>query len=283
LIYPAINPLTRKNRDLSLHELTGIMVNSALTTNPGPVLTPMYATVAERLQPDGRFMPANMTDDLGLMTRPIITQISRWDHLKGFLPLMRAFAALKARSRSRRNNADPLHERRLDLVRLVLAGPDPTSIADDPEGQHVLEELSAAYRALPEYAQRDIALVALPMASREQNALMVNALQRASTIIVQNSLREGFGLTVTEAMWKRIPVLSNRRACGPRQQIRDQIDGRMIPDPDDITTLALTLNEMLAQPACLEAWGRSAQRRAHDHFLIFSQARSWLERLARHV
>jgi trehalose synthase len=61
------------------------------------------------------------------------------------------------------------------------------------------------------------------MHSVEENALMVNALQRTSTIVVQNSLREGRGLTIAEAMWKRIPVLINSRACGPRQQVLAQL------------------------------------------------------------
>jgi trehalose synthase len=116
-------------------------------------------------------------------------------------------------------------------VRLVLAGPDPVAVADDPEAVEMLEELRAAYARLHPAVQDDIALIVLPMGSVEENALMVNALQRTSTIAVQNSLREGFGLTIAEAMWKRIPVLSNSRACGPRQQVRDGVDGRLIRNP----------------------------------------------------
>ena len=88
-----------------------------------------------------------------------------------------------------------------------MAGPDPSSIQDDPEGKRVLEDLCATYCALDADVQRDIILLALPMSSRKRNALMVNALQRCSAIVVQNSHREGFGLTVTEAMWKGVPVL----------------------------------------------------------------------------
>lgn len=223
VIYPAIDPLGPKNRALSIHEVVGILVNSALASNPGPVLTPPCRWVAERLMPDGSFRPANMSEDIGLLTRPIVTQISRWDHLKGFAPLMRAFARMKAAVYDNGGIADPLHRRRLELARLVLGGPDPASVADDPEGSEVLDELIRIYGELPDFVQRDIALVALPMNDPRQNALMVNALQRTSSIVAQNSLREGFGLTVTEAMWKHIPVLTNRRACGPRQQVRDDI------------------------------------------------------------
>jgi trehalose synthase len=104
---------------------------------------------------------------------------------------------------------------------------------------------------------------------------MVNALQRASTIVVQNSLREGFGLTIAEAMWKRIPVLTNTHACGPRQQVRDGLDGRLVRDPEDVRELQRVLNEMLANTEGRQRWGRTAQRQVHDRFLVTAQLRNW--------
>jgi trehalose synthase len=201
-----------------------------------------------------------------------VTQVSRWDRLKGYLPLLHAFVALK---RADTAAGHPLHRRHLELVRLVLAGPDPVAIQDDPEALEVLDELRAAYRSLPPAIQEEIAILLLPMRSLEENALMVNALQRASTIVAQNSLREGFGLTIAEAMWKRVPILSNTRACGPRQQVRDGLDGRMVADPEDHGELERALRDMLADPVRLERWGHSAQRRVHDHFLVFDQLRAW--------
>jgi trehalose synthase len=204
-----------------------------------------------------------------------VTQISRWDRLKGFLPLMRAFAALKQAPPGGGLTGDPLQHRRLELVRLVLAGPEPAGVADDPEAAGVLDEMRSAYALLPSAVQEDVALLLLPMHSPEQNALMVNALQRASTIVVQNSLREGFGLTLTEAMWKRVPVLSNSRACGPRQQVRDGLDGRLVRDPENETELRDAMIEMLADSDARQRWGRTAQRHVHDRFLVFAQLRSW--------
>ncbi len=78
--------------------------------------------------------------------------------------------------------------------------------------------------------QESVALLSLPMASGKQNHLLVNVIQRCSTVVVQNSLQEGFGLTATEAMWKRVPVLGSS-ACGLRLQIRDRIDGRLTGNP----------------------------------------------------
>ncbi len=195
---------------------------------------------------------------------------------------MKAFEKLKfriARPPSGDASRAPIHRRRIKLARLLLAGPDPTSVADDPEGREVLDQLADAYLRLDPAIQDDVALITLPLQVREENALMVNALQRASTIVVQNSLREGFGLTVTEAMWKRIPILSNSRACGPRHQVRDMIDGRMIEDPENIDELAEAMDMMLLDPHRRELWGGSGQRRVHEHFLVFSQLASWVRLL----
>ena len=108
---------------------------------------------------------------------------------------------------------------------------------------------------------------------------MVNTLQRSATIVVQNSLREGFGLTATEAMWKRIPVLGTH-ACGLRQQIRDGLDGRLVENADNPAEVAAALDDMLGDPVGLERMARQAQRRVHDEFLVFSQLRHWLRVLA---
>jgi trehalose synthase len=188
---------------------------------------------------------------------------------------MRAFAGLKQSVHATDGRTDPLQRRRLDLVRLVLAGPDPAGVSDDPEASDVLDELRTAYAGLHPAVQDDIALIVLPMQSVEENALMVNALQRASTIVVQNSLREGFGLTIAEAMWKRIPVLRNSRACGPRQQVRDGVDGRLVRDPEDEAELRQVIHEMLASPDGRRRMGRAGQRGVHDGFLVLAQLRSW--------
>jgi trehalose synthase len=109
---------------------------------------------------------------------------------------------------------------------------------------------------------------------------MVNALQSSSDIVAQNSLREGFGLTVTEAMWKRKAVLGSARAFGIRRQVRDGIDGVLVSNPEDPEELAEAMHHMLADDDQLEAWGNNAQRRVYDEFLIFAELRRWLEVLA---
>jgi trehalose synthase len=172
--------------------------------------------------------------------------------------------------------ADFAHNRRLNATRLLLVGPDPSAIQDDPEGKEVINKLCRDYKKLSPQDQENVVLLTLPMKSRRQNHLTINAIQRCSTVVVQNSLQEGFGLTATEAMWKKIPVLG-ASSHGLRLQIRDGIDGRLTMNPKDTQEIATTLDQMLAHPVSLERWGRSAQRRVYDHFLIFSQVKDWIK------
>jgi hypothetical protein len=171
VIPPGIDPLAPKNMELSLRHTVEILCNGGLAVPPGPMLHPPFAAQARRLLADGAFGMANAMEDIGLLTRPIVTQISRWDRLKGWIPLLQAFAALKQSALDGSGDASPRHRRRLELVRLVLAGPEPAAIQDDPEGREVLDELRAAYAGLPPAVQDDIALVA----PRERAAAGVHA------------------------------------------------------------------------------------------------------------
>ncbi len=116
------------------------------------------------------------------------------------------------------------------------------------------------------------------MSSTTNNALIVNALQRCSDIVVQNSIQEGFGLTVTEPMWKRAGIIDSA-AAGIRQQIRPGLDGLLVDDPENTEEIADALDALLSHPARREAYGRNARQRVHDHFLAFNQVSAWLELL----
>lgn len=272
IVHPAIDPLAPKNAELSLHALVCILASSGLSS-AGPIVPPPYEHQVQRIGFDGTPIKASRMGEVGLLTRPIVLQVSRWDRLKGFLPLMQAFVRMKALATSETGRA----RRRALLTRLVLAGPAVGAVADDPEARDVLDALVRAYVELPPATQEDIAILLLPMESRAENALIVNALQRASSIVAQNSLREGFGLTIAEAMWKRIPVLTSAAAVGPRTQIADGEHGRLVQDPEDVAELAGVLRHMLQQPDERARWARNAQRRAHDEFMIFTQLRRWID------
>ena len=107
---------------------------------------------------------------------------------------------------------------------LVLAGPAVSAVSDDPEGADVLRECWETWRQLPHHVRRRATLACIPMDDLEENAVIVNALQRHATIVVQKSLAEGFGLTVSEAMYKRRPVDRQRgrrhRRPGRRRRVR---------------------------------------------------------------
>lgn len=272
VLTPAIDPLSHKNRDLSPHKLVGILCNAGLEEPRHPVLTPPWENQAQRLAPNGKFVSATQ-NEIGLLFRPIISQISRWDRLKGWEPLIKAFVAL--RGRLEKGDQEPWVEQ-VKIGRMVLAGPDPASIQDDPEALEVVEELKEIYCDLDSDIQDEIAILILPMSSRKRNALMVNALQRCSTIVIQNSLQEGFGLTATEALWKRVPVLGTR-ACGLRAQIRDGVDGYLTHDPKNSEEIADNLARLLSDRVRREHMGRNGQRNVMDHYLVFEQVAHWLK------
>lgn len=276
ILHPALDPMSHKNRDLSVTKLVGILCNSGLQKAHQPVPTTTYQNRVRRLAADGSY---EIPGEFGVLFRPIILQVSRWDRLKGWLPLLEGFRRMKARVRQgAAENQRIRNKRRLQLARLVLAGPDPSSIQDDPEGIAVFEQLKEAYKKLEPEVQQDVVILMLPMASRKENALIVNALQRCASIVVQNSIQEGFGLTVTEAMWKHVAVLGSQ-ACGIRQQIRDGIDGRLTRDPENADEIASQLFELLVDPAQRHLLGVRAQRRVHESFLIFSQLARYIRML----
>lgn len=182
----------------------------------------------------------------------IVLQVSRWDHLKDMQGVLRAFVA----------HLDGLPPD----AHLLLTGPATEGVSDDPEGAEVLAECLAARDALPPAARARVHLASLPMDDIDENAHLVNALQRHAAVVVQKSLVEGFGLTVTEPMWKGRPVVASA-VGGIRDQIRDEIDGLLLADPRDDAELGAALARVLHDGALAGRLGRAATERVRDHFL----------------
>jgi len=176
--------------------------------------------------------------------RPILTQISRFDRLKDPVGVIRAYRIV----------------RRYFDCQLVLAG---GSASDDPEGAAVLKEAQVAAEGDP-----DIKLLELPAWA----PLEVNALQRASTIVIQKSLREGFGLTVSEALWKKKPVVASAVGGIPTQIIHNHT-GLLA---HSVEGTAYQVRFLLSHP---EIAGRLAER-GHQHvkenFLITQNLKRYL-------
>ena len=129
----------------------------------------------------------------------------------------------------------------------------------------MLEEVEAAWRELPQRVRQRVHLALLPMDDADENAVIVNALQRRADVVVQKSLAEGFGLTVSEAMWKARPVVATD-VGGIRDQIEDGATGRLV-DPRDLRAFGLVVRALLDDPHDAERMGEAAQVRVRDRFL----------------
>ena len=182
---------------------------------------------------------------------PFVLQVSRWDPLKDPIGVLEGFASHIA----------PHAE-----ARLVLAGPEIKSVADDPEEPEVWRELEQRCRRLPRAVRGCIHLAQLSMDDEAENALMVNALQRRAQVVVQKSLAEGFGLTVAEAMWKARPMVASR-VGGIEDQIEDGRSGLLIDDPRDLEAFGRAVVGLLRDPAAAQRLGDAARRRITHQFL----------------
>jgi trehalose synthase len=182
---------------------------------------------------------------------PVVMQVSRWDQLKDPLGVMGAFAG---------------HVGGHVAAHLLLVGPSTVAVADDPEGAQVLDAVRAAWHELPTAMRRRVHLCSLPMDDVEENAAIVNALQRHADVVVQKSLAEGFGLTVAEAMWKQRPVVASRIG-GIRDQIEDGRSGLLLSDPRDLEQAGAAIAGLLADGDRAQEMGITAQRRVQESFL----------------
>jgi trehalose synthase len=149
---------------------------------------------------------------------------------------------------------------------LVLVGPEVTGVADDPEAGGVVDKTLARWKALPDESRRKVHLALLPTADPIENATIVNALQSHADVVVQKSLREGFGLTVTEAMWKARPVVASK-VGGIQDQIDDHVEGLLVDNPRDIDAVALAIAELLHDPVLSSRLGAAARLRVVHDFL----------------
>jgi len=176
--------------------------------------------------------------------RPIVTQISRFDYLKDPLGVIKVYKMVK---------------RYIDC-QLVLAG---GGAVDDPEGMKVLEEVKSVSEQDP-----DIHVIYLPPSSD----IEINALQRASSVILQKSLKEGFGLTVAEALWKAKPVIASA-VGGIPLQIAHKYSGILT---HSIEGTAYYLKQLLNEPEFARKLGLNGREHIKNNFLITRHLRDYL-------
>jgi len=209
LFYPAIDPLSEKNRDLE----SGFVARTLAQYQIDP-------------------------------QRPILTQISRFDRLKDPVGVIRAYRIVK----------------RYFDCQLVLAG---GSASDDPEGAVVLKEVQSEANG-----EADIHIIELPAWA----PLEVNALQRASTIVIQKSLREGFGLTVSEALWKKKPVVASAVGGIPVQIIHKHT-GLLA---HSVEGTAYQIRFLLSHPEIAVKLGENGHQHVKENFLITQKLKRYM-------
>jgi len=268
VITPSIDVFSTKNREMREDAIRTILVHTGLVEGPLPANAD-HGFIRDDGTPSrvGRRAEVVRLGRPPAWEEPLVVQISRWDPLKDMLGVMRGFAVLCGRS----GTGD---------AQLVLAGPDVSAVKDDPEGQRVLDEVVAAWRGLPGAVQARVHLASLPTVDVHENAAIVNALQRHATLVVQKSLREGFGLTVTEAMWKERPVVASA-VGGINDQIEDGKSGILLKDPVDLEGFADAVGELLTSPARRRALGRAAKERVRERFLGLDHLLKYAELLQR--
>ncbi|KXB08030.1 glycosyl transferase family 1 [candidate division MSBL1 archaeon SCGC-AAA385D11] len=178
-------------------------------------------------------------------SRPLISQISRFDRWKDPMGVLKVFDLIK-------NEMD---------CQLLLVG---AIAADDPEGQEVYDEVFS------EVQKREDVKIAVNV-----HDIVVNAVQRASDVVLQKSLREGFGLTISEALWKETPVVGSNLGGIP-EQIIDGETGYLV-DPYDYEDTAEKVMNIIGDENLSDEIGRKGKQHVKENFLIIRHIKEWLD------
>jgi trehalose synthase len=250
IVAPSIDPFSAKNEELDGETVRAIL-RAIDVVGFGDGEPPRF------VRQDGS---PGRVDRRAIVTRegepippdvPLVVQVSRWDPLKDMAGVMRGFTE---------------HLDGHGDAHLALVGPDVSGVTDDPEGAEVLATCTEQWHDLPVELRARVHLVCLPMEDLEENAVMVNAIQRHATIVVQKSLAEGFGLTVTEAMWKRRPVVASA-VGGITDQIVHGEHGLLLDDARDLAQLGAALDRLLSDADEAERLAHGAHERVKRRFL----------------
>jgi trehalose synthase len=252
VITPSIDPFSAKNAPLTDAEVTSTLGYAGLLEGTAD------ARAVAFVRRDGTLGATREHTGLDINGTPIpldarlVIQVSRWDRLKDMAGVLTGFV-------------DGLATLPSD-VHLLLVGPEASGVSDDPEGAQTLSECRSQWERLDRSQQDRVHLVCLPMDDVDENAHLVNALQRRASVVVQKSLVEGFGLTVAEAMWKGRPVLASAIG-GIQDQIVDGEHGLLLENPYDLDAFEDALGRLLHDLDLASELGAAAHARVYDHFL----------------
>jgi trehalose synthase len=249
LIPPSIDSFSPKNQELDGESVRAILNRIGLIDDHATALPGRFTRRDGRAAEVSRAAAIVAGGRLPSPDSPLVVQVSRWDPLKDMGGVMEAFARVV-------EGTDAY---------LALVGPAVVGVGDDPEGARVLAECTEKWRDLPPRVRERIALVSLPMDDIDENAAMVNAIQRHAAVVVQKSIAEGFGLTVAEAMWKRKAVIASDVGGIP-----DQITpgtGVLLADPLDLDAAGHEIMRLLADSGQRVALGIAAHERVRADFV----------------
>jgi trehalose synthase len=257
---PTIDAFSPKNQLMDVETVASVLGTIGLGTDgaqPPPMFhhydgTPARVNRSATIVQESR-LPAHVK---------ALVQISRWDRLKDPAGLLTCFAE---------------HVQDQE-AHLVLAGPDVAAVDDDPEGVEVLAEMRAKLEKQAATVRSRVHVVSLPMDDPEENAAMVNAIQRRADVVVQKSIAEGFGLTVAEAMWKEKAVVAGRIG-GIQDQIVDGESGVLVDDPRDLAAVGAAIDGLLADPMRAARIGRAARERVIGDFLQIRRLLEYFEHI----
>jgi len=266
IVPPSIDAASPKNQEMAPEQVRAILRQTGLLAPDGDDgAAPSYERPDESEGLVERHCELIAGGPLPRPDVPLVVQVSRWDRLKDPVGVLRGFAEVESDGHG---------------AHLVLAGPSLGSVTDDPDGAGVLTEVAEEWHRLPEEIRSRVLLACLPMDDLDENAAIVNALQRQATIVVQKSLKEGFGLTVTEAMWKGRPVIATATG-GIEDQIEDGVNGVLLRNPLDQATFAGAIFSLLEAPERARAIGEAARESVRANFLENRHTLQYVELLER--
>jgi trehalose synthase len=259
IIPPSIDPLSAKNEQLDAATVQAILATIGVLDGQPPRVPGRFT------RRDGT---AGEVTRAGLVTGevwpgpadPVVVQVSRWDRLKDMSGVMRGFAE---------------HVVPGGAGYLMLVGPMMSGVTDDPEGTLVLAECLAQWRSLPAAARARVLLVTLPLDDIEENAAMVNAIQRHAQVVVQKSLAEGFGLTVAEGMWKGRPVVGSA-VGGIVDQVIDGT-GILLRDPADLAAFGSAVRQLLDSPGDARRMGEAGKEYIRENYVGDRHLERWAQ------
>jgi trehalose synthase len=249
IIAPSIDAFNAKNQELKDAQVHAILAAAGIVDGGDGEPTFKRGDGSEaRVESQ-----ATIYEDVRLTPEdPVVLQVSRWDRLKDPEGVIRGFAEHAS-----------AHE---TGAHLIYAGPAVEAVSDDPEGKEVLDDAIELRKGLDDEARRNIHLVCLPMDDAEENAVIVNALQRNASVVVQKSIAEGFGLTVAEAMWKGRPIVATK-VGGIQDQVVDGETGVLLDDAHDLDAYGEAVRGLLEDPERAKEMGDAAQQRVRSQFL----------------